>query len=58
MEDKALPVEAQRMFVQMAQAQGGDVTLREVQAGHAAMLSKPKECADFVIEAAEAFARK
>lgn len=57
-EDKALPVELQRMFVQMAQAQGGDVTLREVQAGHAAMLSKPKECADFVIEAAEAFARK
>jgi pimeloyl-ACP methyl ester carboxylesterase len=57
-EDRALPVEAQRMFVQMAQAQGGDVTLREVQAGHAAMLSQPKECADFVIEAARAFAGK
>jgi len=57
-EDRALPVEAQRMFVQMAQEQGGDVTLREVQGGHAAMLSKSKECADFVIEAARAFARK
>lgn len=57
-EDRALPVELQRMFVQMAQEQGGDVTLREVQGGHAAMLSKSKECADFVIEAARAFARK
>ena len=57
-EDRALPVDAQRMFVQMARGQGGDVTLREVQGGHAAMLSKPKECADFVIEAARAFARK
>jgi len=57
-EDRALPVDVQRMFVQMAQEQGGDVTLREVQGGHAAMLSKPKECADFVIEAARAFARK
>lgn len=57
-EDRALPVEVQRMFVKMAQEQGGDVTLREVPGGHAAMLSKPKECADFVIEAARAFARK
>jgi pimeloyl-ACP methyl ester carboxylesterase len=57
-EDRALPVEVQRVFVKMAQEQGGNVTLREVQGGHAAMLSKPKECADFVIEAARAFARK
>lgn len=57
-EDRALPVEVQRMFVKTAQEQGGDVTLREVQGGHAAMLSKPKECAYFVIEAARAFARK
>lgn len=57
-EDRALPVEVQRMFVKMAQEQGGDVTLREVQGGHTAMLSKPKECADFVIEAARAFDRK
>jgi pimeloyl-ACP methyl ester carboxylesterase len=57
-EDRALPVEVQRMFAGMAQEQGGNVTLREVQGGHAAMLSKPKECADFVIEAARAFARK
>jgi pimeloyl-ACP methyl ester carboxylesterase len=56
--DRALPVEVQRMFVQMAQEQGGDVTLREVQGGHAVMLGKPKECADFVIEAARAFAGK
>jgi len=57
-EDRALPVEVQHVFVQTAQEQGGDVTLREVQGGHAAMLSKPKECAAFVIEAARAFARK
>jgi pimeloyl-ACP methyl ester carboxylesterase len=56
--DKALPVALQHIFVQMAQAQGGDVTLREIQAGHVAMLSKPKECADFVIEAARAFTGK
>ncbi|KAK3394990.1 Alpha/Beta hydrolase protein [Podospora didyma] len=54
-EDKALPVQAQRMFVQMAKDAGGDVTLREVESSHSMMLSKPKETADFIMEAAAAF---
>ncbi|KAK0754681.1 Alpha/beta hydrolase fold-1 [Schizothecium vesticola] len=57
--DRALPVEAQRMLVEMARAQGGDVTVREVEGGHAVMLSRPGEVAGFVAEAVEDFvARK
>lgn len=54
-EDKALPIEAQRFFVQMAKDAGGDVTLREVASSHSAMLSKPKETVDFILEAVAAF---
>ncbi|RDL30686.1 Uncharacterized protein BP5553_10031 [Venustampulla echinocandica] len=54
-EDKALPVEAQRMFVGMAQAAGGDVTVREINTSHSPMLSKPKETADFISEAVASF---
>lgn len=53
-DDKALPVEAQRMFVQMAKDGGGDVTLREVESSHSPMLSRPNESADFVLEAVAA----
>ncbi|KAK1828363.1 Alpha/beta hydrolase fold-1 [Podospora conica] len=57
--DRGLPVEAQRMLVEMARAQGGDVTLREVEGGHAVMLSRPGEVASFVAEAVDDFvARK
>jgi len=54
-EDKALPVEVQRMFVQMAKDAGADVTLREVASSHAAMLSRPREVADFLLEAVASF---
>jgi pimeloyl-ACP methyl ester carboxylesterase len=54
-EDKAFPVEAQRYFVQVAKDAGADVTVKEIQGSHSAMLSKPKEVAGFVIEAVTAF---
>jgi len=55
LDDAALPAEVQRGFVRSAVEQGGDVTMREVRAGHAAMLSRPGEVAEFVGEAVEAF---
>ena len=54
-EDQALPVEARRMFVQMARNAGGDVTLREVESSHSPMLSRPKETVDFILEAVASF---
>jgi len=54
-DDKALPVQVQRMFVQAAKDAGADVTLREVESSHSVMLSKPKETADFILEAVAAF---
>ncbi|OCL10649.1 alpha/beta-hydrolase [Glonium stellatum] len=54
-EDKALPIQAQRMFVQIAKDAGADVTLREVESSHSPMLSKPKETADFILEAVTSF---
>ncbi|KAK0636663.1 Alpha/Beta hydrolase protein [Bombardia bombarda] len=55
-EDRALPVEAQRMFVQMAKDAGGDVTVREIDSSHSPMLSRPRETAGFIMEAAASFA--
>jgi pimeloyl-ACP methyl ester carboxylesterase len=54
-EDKALPFEVQKMLVGMAKDAGGDFTVREVQSSHSPMLSKPKEVADFLLEAVAAF---
>jgi len=54
-EDQALPLQAQRMFVQMARDAGGDVTVREVVSSHSPMLSKPKETVEFILEAVRAF---
>jgi pimeloyl-ACP methyl ester carboxylesterase len=54
-EDKSLPIEAQRMFVQMAKDAGGDVTLREVESSHSPMLSRPEETAGIVFDAVKAF---
>ncbi|CAM1502350.1 Fc.00g043340.m01.CDS01 [Cosmosporella sp. VM-42] len=54
-EDKALPYQAQLMFVQMAKDDGADVTLRELETSHSPMLSKPQETADIVAEAVAAF---
>lgn len=56
--DRALPVEFQRMLVEMARGQGGDVTAREVEGGHAVMLSRPGEVAGFVAEAVEDFVKR
>lgn len=53
--DQALPIEAQRIFVQAAKEAGGDVTLWEVESSHSPMLSKPEETAKFVLEAVVAF---
>ena len=55
-EDKALPVEAQRTFVQIARDAGADVTLREAESSHSPMLSKPKETVNFILEAVAYFA--
>jgi pimeloyl-ACP methyl ester carboxylesterase len=54
-QDKSLPIEAQRMFVQTAKDAGGDVTLRELDTSHSPMLSKPQETADIISEAVHAF---
>jgi len=54
-EDKALPVQAQTYFVQLAKDSGADVTLKEVASSHSPMLSKPKETADFIVQAVTAF---
>lgn len=57
-EDQALPIEAQRFFVQGAQAEGGNVTLREIVSSHSPMLSKPEETAKVLLEALAVFAQE
>ncbi|KAF4969019.1 hypothetical protein FSARC_3673 [Fusarium sarcochroum] len=52
--DKAHPVEVQRMLAQTARKAGADVTVREIDASHSPMLSKPDETADIVRQAVEA----
>ncbi len=54
-QDRPFPVETQRMGVQMAKDAGADVTIREVESGHSAMLSKPQETADFLSDAVAYF---
>lgn len=53
-EDRGLPVEAQRWMLEDARAQGADVTAREIQSGHSPMLSRPGETVAFLVEAAKA----
>lgn len=55
-EDKALPLDAQRAFVQMAKDAGADVIVREVQSSHSPMLSRPKETVAFILEAVASLA--
>jgi predicted peptidase len=50
-EDKALPVQVQRMYVQAAKDAGADITMREVESSYSPMLSRPKETVDFILEA-------
>lgn len=54
-EDKALPVQAQHYFVQVAKDAGGVVTMREVASSHSPMLSKPEETVDFILGAVKDF---
>lgn len=54
-EDRALPIQAQRFFVQAAKEAGADVTLKEVESSHSCMLSRPKEIADFIVAAVTSF---
>jgi pimeloyl-ACP methyl ester carboxylesterase len=56
-EDKAFPVQAQRMLAQAAKDAGGDITMREVESSHSPMLSRPKETVDFILEAVASFIR-
>lgn len=54
-EDRALPVEAQRMMVAKAREAGGSVEVREVDSGHSPMLARPEDTFKFLTEAAAAF---
>ncbi|KAK5958305.1 hypothetical protein OHC33_000147 [Knufia fluminis] len=54
-EDNALPYEVQRSYVETARAQGGDVTVREVDSGDFPMLSRVDETVEFILDAVRAF---
>ncbi|KAI3399932.1 hypothetical protein diail_5088 [Diaporthe ilicicola] len=51
-QDRGLPVEAQRMAIQVARDSEASVEVREVDSSHSPMLSRPQETAAFLIEAA------
>jgi pimeloyl-ACP methyl ester carboxylesterase len=53
-EDKALPLEVQKMLVDMVKGIA-DVTVKEIASSHSPMLSQPKEVVDFILEATKAF---
>jgi hypothetical protein len=55
-EDKALPVDVQRMLVGMVKDQIS-ITVREIPSSHSPMLSKPKDVLDFILEATAAFTK-
>ena len=51
-QDKPLPVFVQKMLVQMAKDAGADVRqVREIETGHSAMLVKPVEVVEVIVEA-------
>ncbi len=54
-EDRALPSEVQRAFVQNEKLEGADITLRDIESSHSPMLSRPKETAGFILEAVASF---
>jgi pimeloyl-ACP methyl ester carboxylesterase len=54
-EDKGLPVVAQRFSVGMAREMGAQVEHRELRTSHSPFLSQPEETAGLVLEAVEAF---
>ncbi|KAF7165187.1 hypothetical protein CNMCM5623_009453 [Aspergillus felis] len=57
-EDRGLPVLAQRMQVGMAREMGGSVEHRELQTSHSPFLSQPDVTARIILEAVEAFTGK
>lgn len=57
-DDRALPLEVQKMMLQAVKGAYADVTVKEVESGHSPMLSRPEETADFIREAVEAFLGK
>ncbi|ROW14738.1 hypothetical protein VPNG_03689 [Cytospora leucostoma] len=56
-EDRALPVDMQRMLIGMAREASGSVEVREISSGHCPMLSKPEDTANFLVEAATALSQ-
>ena len=57
-EDRGLPVMAQRLSVGMAREMGASVEHRELQTSHSPFLSRPEETAGIVLEAVAAFTGK
>lgn len=57
-EDRGLPVLAQRMGIGMAREMGASVVHREMQTSHSPFLSKPEETVGIILEAVEAFTGK
>jgi pimeloyl-ACP methyl ester carboxylesterase len=57
-QDVGLPIELQRMIVKIGKDAGADITAREIDTSHSPFLSKPKETADFILEAAKSIAAK
>jgi pimeloyl-ACP methyl ester carboxylesterase len=53
-EDKALPVELQKMFVDMVK-DVADVTVKEIASSHSPMLSKAKEVVEFILDGTKSF---
>ncbi|RAO67619.1 uncharacterized protein BHQ10_003631 [Talaromyces amestolkiae] len=58
LDDRAYAAQAQRFFIKAAQDAGADVTVREVASSHSPMLSKPKETAEFILDAAKDFVNR
>ncbi|KAM0250016.1 hypothetical protein ACHAQJ_008785 [Trichoderma viride] len=56
-DDKTFPLEVQLAIGQGAKEQGADVVIERIDSSHSPMLSKPKETADFIARAAQAFAK-
>lgn len=54
-EDRGLPVLAQRMSVGMAREMGASVEHRELQTSHSPFLSRPEDTVRIMVEAVEAF---
>ncbi|KAL5348094.1 hypothetical protein ACLOAV_006574 [Pseudogymnoascus australis] len=57
-EDRGLPVVAQRLNVGMAREMGCNVEHRELQTSHSPFLSQPEETVGILVEAVEAFSGK